>query len=85
MKSYKDIVKEQMPKYIIELIDKHILIQWKQYPHIMHVSMVPYGRIVWDKKKRTISHRGTENIHEVSQRIKFLKVWKDLRKHINNN
>lgn len=77
--------KEGMPKEIADLIADGTLKQWGKYPHIMFVNGVDKARIIWDNKKKLVTHKFASSISDKEQRSKFAKVYNSLHASVNQN
>lgn len=61
MENIKNVT-EILPKEILKLIKNGEIEQWWKYPHIFFVVGVERARIIYDKKKGTVSHKYVEDI-----------------------
>jgi hypothetical protein len=75
-----EMVKNDLPPPILEMLENGILIQWRKYPNTFFVKGVDKARIVWDKKKKVIAHKYSKQIIDKDQWNIFAKTYNELFK-----
>lgn len=78
-----EYVKEFLPQEILDLIESGVLIQWRKYPHICFVNGVDKARIIWDNKKKQVSHKFASEIKDKDKLREFAKVFNPLSAALN--
>lgn len=71
---------EKMPKYLTDLIDAGVLVQWRKHPRMMFVAGVEKARIVFNEDTGVISYRYLKEIPNQEQYAVFRDVYNDLNK-----
>lgn len=74
---------KNIPKEILELVEKGELIQWRKHPHTFFVAGVDKARIVWLEKTKQVAHKFFGKIKEQEQRTRFAKVYNSLNAVLN--
>lgn len=73
-----ELVNEDMPAEILELLSSGVLIQWRKHPHTFFVRGVDKARIVWLPKTGEVAHKYTKSITDKDQWNKFVQVYNPL-------
>jgi hypothetical protein len=76
--------KEYIPAEILELITGGELLQWRKYPNIFFVNGVNKARIIWDSKRKKVTHKFTNTLTDKEQRKKFAAIYNKLYLLLNN-
>ena len=80
-----EIAKETFPKPILDMIESGELNQWRKHPNRFFVPNVDKARIIWDDKKKIISHQYSKSITDKDQWKLFAKTFNKLLKQLQNN
>jgi len=75
---------EQLPKIILEMIEKKELIQWRKYPNTFFVPNVEKARIVYDFKKGVLLHKYSEYIKDKKELSTFKNIFDQLKKELDS-
>ena len=75
--------RKYLPSQILEAVDSGELIQWRKHPNTFFVGAVDKARIVWDKKKKILCHRYTNQITDKDQFKKFAQAFNRLSNLLN--
>jgi len=75
---------EQLPKIILEMIEKKELIQWRKYPNTFFVPSVEKARIVYDFKKGVLTHKYSEYIKDKKELSTFKNIFDQLKKELDS-
>ena len=75
---------EQLPKIILEMIEKKELIQWRKYPNTFFVPSVEKARIVYDFKKKVLLHKYSEYIKDKKELSTFKNIFDQLKKELDS-
>jgi sugar-specific transcriptional regulator TrmB len=76
---WKQEQREKLPSAIITLIDSGELKQWQKHPNTFFVTGVEKARIVWDEKKKQVSHKFTSAITDKEQWAQFARTFNNLK------
>lgn len=77
-----EILKEVLPKIILEMIESGKLIQWRKHPNTFFVNGVDKARIVWDDKNKTIFTRYRSEITKQEVWKLFASTFNEILKEI---
>ena len=69
---------EEIPSQILSLVESGKIVQWRKHPNRFFVVGVDKARIIWDPKKKTLSHSYIKQIPDAVQFGKFKEVYNDL-------
>jgi broad specificity phosphatase PhoE len=71
--------REKLPVAIVDLMDAGELTQWLKHPSTFFVTGVEKARIIWDEKKKEVSHKFTNAITDKDQWKKFARTFNNLK------
>ncbi|RZF53659.1 hypothetical protein EXE30_06705 [Acinetobacter halotolerans] len=81
--AYVEALSSEIPKEIMDLVEKGILTQWRKNPNFFFVVGVEKARIVWDLKKKVVAHRYIREIKDKAQWALFRDVYNRLNAQLN--
>ncbi|TPS05799.1 hypothetical protein FJV14_00060 [Acinetobacter baumannii] len=82
---YVEYVSSEIPKEIMELVEKGTLIQWRKHPNFFFVVGVNKARILWDFDRKVVAHRYISEIKDKGQWALFRDVYNSLSSQLNGD
>lgn len=73
-----ELVKEELPAQITDLLSSGTLVQWRKHPNTFFVEGVDKARIVWLPKTGEVAHKYTKSVTNQYQWKKFADVYNSL-------
>jgi hypothetical protein len=82
--AFVSIVNDELPEFILSLVQDGVLKQWRKHPHIFFVDGVNKARLVYDTKNKKIMYNYLSAITCKDQYKKFAQTFNMLNREISN-